>query len=129
MTVIGISQEAQDAMRSIEAQGTMRSLENMKGGEKAMTVKDQSEKTEFVIGNPCWITKFALSSGIIEEGRVLSVTEGSAWIRIHSGEFCSGTEVFATRKEAIDYAEGMKTKKIAALQRQIDKLKALKKFK
>ena len=94
-----------------------------------MTNKDQSEKTEFVVGNPCWITKFSLSSGIIEEGRVLSVTEGSAWIRIHSGEFCSGTEVFATRKEAIEYAEGMKTKKIAALQRQIDKLKALKKFK
>jgi len=93
-----------------------------------MTVKDQSEKTEFVIGNPCWITKFALSRGI-EEGRVLSVTEGSAWIRIYSGEFCSGTEVFATRKEAIEYAEGMKTRKIAALQRQIEKLKALKKFK
>jgi len=93
-----------------------------------MTVKDQLKKTEFAIGNPCWITKFALSRGI-EEGRVLSVTEGSAWIRIYSGEFCSGTEVFATRKEAIEYAEGMKTRKIAALQRQIDKLKALKKFK
>ena len=105
-----------------------------------MTVKDQPEKTEFVIGNPCWITKFALSRGIIEENTILSVSEGFAWIKAYpdtgspfdqesSRAFCSGTEVFATRKEAIEYVEGMKIRRIAALQRQIDKLKALKKFK
>jgi len=98
--------------------------------------KDQPEKTEFVVGKPCWITKFALGRGI-EENIIASVSEGFAWIKAYPDTgspfdhesiraFCAGTEVFATRKEAIEYAEGMKTKRIVALQREFDKLKALK---
>lgn len=72
-----------------------------------------------------WITKYALTSGIIE-------TEaeecGDDMVRVHNNTFCDsyyhkeGREWHRTKESAVAKAEEMRKKKIASLQKQIKKL-------
>ena len=76
-----------------------------------------------------WITKYALTSGIIE-------TEaeecGDDMVRVHNSTFCDsyyhkeGREWHRTKESAIAKAEEMRKKKIDSLQKQIKKLENMK---
>lgn len=78
-----------------------------------------------------WITKWATTTGIIEDNCEMRVTGACEYAR-HSknGDWYSewipiGIHAFKTREEAKAKAEEMKRKKIASLNRQIDSLKLL----
>ena len=75
-----------------------------------------------------WITKYALTDGIIEaEGEPY----GFEWVSAswddgyRCGDFEQG-EWFDTKERAIQKAEGMRQKKIASLKKQIEKLEEMR---
>ena len=77
-------------------------------------------------GTRCYITKFALSRGImevhgIEEGGVVGCVLGGL-SRYFYGE---GREWHRTRESAVARAEKMRTRRIASLEKKIAQLKAL----
>ena len=80
-----------------------------------------------MIGMKVWITKYALTSGILEkevkdfgDGSVREI-ENSFPIYYH-GE---GKEWHRTKESAIAKAEEMRKKKIASLKKQIEKLEKM----
>lgn len=75
-----------------------------------------------------WITKYALTQGIIETEakRCASVNEDMIETKnlgLFHGE---GREWHLTKEEAIKRANEMRIKKIASIEKQLDKLKSLK---
>lgn len=80
-----------------------------------------------------WITKYALTQGIIE-----AETNCNGWAeeiyafwrkdnKNYSGFFCkSNFDFFSDKKSAIARAEAMRQKKIESLKKQINKLEAMK---
>lgn len=75
-----------------------------------------------------WITKYAMSSGILEmavrdcgNGMVADVRPG--YMSHYHGE---GREWHRTHESAVARAEEMRTKKLRSLQAQIEKIAALK---
>lgn len=70
-----------------------------------------------------WITKYALTKGIREfEGEL----RGSAVVGPHFVEWFYPPDWHKSREDAIAWAEKMRQKKIASLEKQIDRLKSLK---
>lgn len=73
-----------------------------------------------------WVTKWALSSGIIEvDGEITS----SGCLRYKSGEFTGyvfGNDFHQTKESAIARAEEMRIRKLKSLDKQIKKVSALK---
>lgn len=86
--------------------------------------RDQRRK----MSNIVYITKHALTKGICEM-EVCDMSEdgasvfGKAWDEAYHGE---GKEWHRTKEGAIKRAEEMRIKKIKLLEKQIEKLKALK---
>lgn len=76
-----------------------------------------------------WITKYALSEGIIEkEGEECPGFPRMIQIRIPgkaSSEFFHKPDWHTSKEEAISRAEEMRQKKIASLQKQIKKLERM----
>ena len=75
-----------------------------------------------------WIVKYALTKGLFEiEGKEFGVDgisqESTNWPTHYHGE---GIEWCRTKEEAVQVAEKMRQKKIASLERQIEKLKKMK---
>ena len=75
-----------------------------------------------------WITKYALTDGIIEvdseQDRLTHrfvVTEGA-----FKNEWFNRTDCFTSRSSAIKKAEEMRQKKIASLKKQIEKLERMR---
>ena len=78
-----------------------------------------------------WITKYALTDGIIE-GEVIGcknddlvfydgqIKDGGEHLRKRFGEWC------ISKEEAIQKAEEMRQKKIASLKKQIEKLEEIR---
>lgn len=76
-----------------------------------------------------WITKCVLTVGIREADVGATEADGMVWELASPGQwrtYYHGKDWWPTRKEAVVRAEGMRLKKIASLQKQIVKLKALK---
>ena len=74
-----------------------------------------------------WITKYALTDGIIEtEGKNIS----SESFRITEGNFkdswFSSKDCFTDKKSAIKRAEEMRQKRIKSLKKQIEKLEEMR---
>lgn len=75
-----------------------------------------------------WITKYALTQGIVEKeayiyscGKMIEIRENN-----QRGEFYHDEEWHKTKQEAIKKAEEMKEKKVFSLEKQLVKLKTLK---
>lgn len=76
-----------------------------------------------------WLSKYALSDGIVSEVRVQACKPGDEYIYAvgYQGTwFRRGRDIHETKAEAIKAAEAMRIKKIASLRKQIAKLEALK---
>ena len=74
-----------------------------------------------------WITKYALTDGIIEADAELCGLDiiSASW---DNGARCNnfkGEEWWSTKKNAIEKAEEMRQKKIASLKAQIEKLEEM----
>ncbi|MFJ2455415.1 hypothetical protein ACIOWK_27385 [Pseudomonas protegens] len=74
-----------------------------------------------------WITKYALTAGIIEAEGVI---EAPGMISYHDStgpalQFAHGLDWYLTERDAMDRAEEMRQKKIASLQKQIKKLEGM----
>jgi len=75
-----------------------------------------------------YITKYALTKGILE-ANTSNWEDPTGFVRCEVFPFCSfrrGHEIFGTMAEAKQHAEQMRLKKIASLQRQIDKLEDMR---
>jgi hypothetical protein len=76
-----------------------------------------------------WVTKYALSDGRIEEMETISVhKDGLSEIAHYSGyvsHYDWGRHVHETREGAVAAAEKLRAKKIAQLENQIAKLRAM----
>ena len=75
-----------------------------------------------------WITKYALTDGIIEVDAELCGLDmiSASW---DNGTRCNnfeGQEWWNTKKYAIKHAEEMRQKKIASLKKQIEKLEGVR---
>ena len=75
-----------------------------------------------------WITKYALTKGIIEaEGEVVRDHPNIFYANeIVNGLFGEGKEWHRTKESAIQKAEEMRQKKIASLKKQIKKLEEMR---
>lgn len=75
-----------------------------------------------------WITKYALTDGIIEAvaevGGFDTIT--ATWDNETRCDNFKGEEWWNTKKNAIEKAEEMRQKKIASLKRQIEKLERMR---
>ena len=75
-----------------------------------------------------WITKYALTDGIIEADAELCGLDiiSASW---DNGTRCNnfkGEEWWSTKKNAIEKAEEMRQKKITSLKKQIEKLEGMR---
>jgi len=81
-----------------------------------------------------WITKFALTRGIlvaetigeVNYSNVVRVPKHAGYYkgRYHNGYYCD-TEWYRTEEEAVAYAEKLRDAKLKTLRRQIDKLEKM----
>ena len=71
-----------------------------------------------------YITKYALTRGILETDG--ATVEGIPSMAETNFGYFHGDDWHETKEEAIKRAEEMRTKKIASLRKQIEKLEALK---
>ena len=77
-----------------------------------------------------WVTKYALTSGIMEVGGTISKQYAGlfhvpAKERGHFGQTFHGLDWHTVKADALDRAEEMRKAKIASLKKQIAKLEAL----
>lgn len=74
-----------------------------------------------------WITKYALTKGIVEaEGRFGDSGEWAHTERFRHTSFRRGESAHTTRADAVAKANQMRILKIASLEKQIEKLRKLK---
>jgi hypothetical protein len=76
-----------------------------------------------------YITKYALTRGIIEKEARISDYGGGHLRAFANGDYSSygiGSEAFYTKEEALKNAEKRRTKKIESLRKQIQKLENIK---
>lgn len=74
-----------------------------------------------------WVTKYALTNGIIEgEGRTISENSIEFNNEKHNDAWFYGNDWHTDRNNAVKKAEEMRLKKIISLQKQIKKLEGLK---
>ena len=72
-----------------------------------------------------YLTKYACSTGKIEQIEVWDDGDGWAARRVSYAHFKWGRDIFRTRDEAVANAILRRLKKVVSLQKQIDKLEAL----
>ena len=72
-----------------------------------------------------WITKYALTQGILEREVELPLRDYPTMIKVCDLEYYHGSEWHVTRKAALIEAEQMRGRKIKSLERQLTKLKKL----
>ena len=76
-----------------------------------------------------YITKYALSSGILEkEARIEDYGNGHlrAFVNGYYSSYEIGSEAFLTKEDALKNAEERRLKKIESLKKQIEKLEVLR---
>lgn len=78
-----------------------------------------------------WITKFALTSGILEKEAEICHSINDEMIKITTdhnglGEYYHGKDWHKTREEAVIQANDMVARKIQTVEKQLNKLKATK---
>lgn len=76
-----------------------------------------------------WVTKYALTKGIMEKEAELCDNTDGRMIRIKDNpynEYYAGGEWFHTKEEAVQKAEELKVKKIKSVKKQLEKLQNLK---
>ena len=75
-----------------------------------------------------WITKYALTDGIIEADAEIGGfdTITATWDNETRCDNFKGEEWWSTKKNAIEKAEEMRQKKIASLKKQIEKLERMR---
>lgn len=79
-----------------------------------------------------WVTKYALSSGIRKVTARRSSSDPETMISYKNGggswstEYAHKNEWWTTEQDALDWAEGMRRKKLASLKKQIERFEAMK---
>ncbi len=78
-----------------------------------------------------FVTKYALTDGIVEKEAIIKDTPDYHFAEVKYGKFFSKTnltkkEYFLTMEEALVDAENRRLKKIASLEKQIQKLSKMK---
>lgn len=75
-----------------------------------------------------WITKYALTDGIIEADGFLCWKDiiSASWDNGTRCDNFAGEEWWNTKKQAIEKAEEMRQKKIDSLKKQIEKLEGMR---
>ncbi|AOV00364.1 hypothetical protein N5K37_22000 [Delftia tsuruhatensis] len=83
---------------------------------------------EVKAGQQVWISQHALSIGVaVDRIERLGIDPDYVWLREHKfAPYRIGKDVHTSRADAAAAAESARKKKLASLQRQIQKLEALK---
>ena len=83
-------------------------------------MRDQTEETFYLV-------RYALSEGAIAEVRSVESHSSKGWVSVngHWTSFKLGRDIFRDRNDALTQVEAMRKKKIASLQKQIQKLEGM----
>ena len=85
-------------------------------------MRDQTEETFYLV-------RYALSEGAIAEVRSVESHSSKGWVSVSANgywtSFKLGRDIFRDRNDALTQVEAMRKKKIASLQKQIQRLEGM----